>query len=137
MNVTFVFGSNIRGFHGAGAALYAVASYGAVEGLGVGFCPTPGFKGYSYALPTCVYPGKPLPLNVIANYVEQFNYFANMTKRAAVDIMFKVTRVGCGLAGFKNEQIAPLFVHSDPAMCEFDLAWKPWLGNKYRYWTSS
>jgi hypothetical protein len=46
---------------------------------------------------------------------------------------FQVTQIGCGIAGFSPEQIAPFFV-SAPANCQFDIAWKPWLGDDRAYW---
>ena len=62
----FVFGSNIRGIHGAGAALYARQHCGAICERGVG--P----QGRSYAIPTKDDNLRPLPLDVIGNYVSKF-----------------------------------------------------------------
>lgn len=124
----FVFGSNLRGIHGAGAALSAVHFHGAQVGLGVGL------QGGSYAIPTCSLPGTPLPLDVVRLYVLQFAAFVDIVKATNWAVMFKVTRVGCGYAGFKDEQMAPLFNACDPSMCQFDASWQPWLKKRYSYW---
>ena len=50
-------------------------------------------------------------------------------------ITFKVTQIGCGLAGYKPEDIAPMFEGS-PKNCWFDHAWYQWLGADYHYWGS-
>lgn len=95
----FVFGSNMMGIHGAGAARYAFEQLGAQFGVGEG--PT----GRAYALPTCVAPGLPLKLEDIRAAVGRFLDFARRDKA-----QFFVSEVGCGIAGFKAEEIAPLFV---------------------------
>ena len=121
MNI-FVFGSNLAGRHGAGAARYALDNYGAVYGRGVGHV------GNSYALPTkdkCI---RTLPIGEVARYVERFCRYAETRP----DLTFKVTQIGCGLAGFEPEQIAPLFADA-PSNCEFDSAWEPWLPSR-RFW---
>ena len=98
----FVFGSNLKGIHGAGAALYARKYYGAIMGHGSGL------QGNSYAIPTVYVPRNPLPLVTIGRYVDQFREFA----AANIDrYIFNVTPIGCGLAGFKPFQIAPLFTN--------------------------
>lgn len=90
----FVFGSNLAGFHGGGAARIAHARFGAVWGVGVG--PA----GNSYAIPT-MQGG----VEAIRPYVDRFiEYAANHPERH-----FLVTPIGCGIAGFSPEQIAPLF----------------------------
>ncbi len=93
----FVFGSNKAGIHGAGAALQAV-QYGAIRGAGFGF------HGQSFAIPTKDHNLQTLPLTEIQKYVDAFLDFASQQ-----DITFAVTRIGCGLAGYTDEQIAPLF----------------------------
>jgi hypothetical protein len=95
----FVFGSNLAGRHGKGAALYARQHHGAVNGQGVGL------QGTSYAIPTKDEQLNTLHLELISRYVEQFKEFA----RAHPEMMFPVTAIGCGLAGYKPDQIAPLF----------------------------
>jgi hypothetical protein len=95
----FVFGSNEAGRHGAGAAKCAKLHHGAVYGVGIGI------QGDSYAIPTKDADLKPLPLPRIALYVRDFIEFA----RAHPNWTFTVTRVGCGLAGYTDSDIAPLF----------------------------
>lgn len=108
----FVFGSNLAGRHGKGAALYAKQHYGAVYGKGVG--P----QGSSYAIPTKRANLKVLPLEEIRPYVQQFVAYA----RAHPTLKFQVTRVGCGLAGYKDRDIAPLFT-GVPSNCEMPTEW--------------
>ncbi len=93
-NEIFVFGSNLTGMHGGGAAKIAYASFGAVWGEGVGL------YGKTYAIPT-MHGG----LDVIKPYVDDFIEFA----RTHPEMKFLVTRVGCGIAGFRDEEMAPLF----------------------------
>ena len=104
----FVFGSNLKGIHGAGAALHAVKFYGAQKGIGEGWW------GNSYALPTCSEPGVPLPLSEIKNHVDTFLDWAHrrweLTAYAGQIIV--VTRIGCGYAGYNDNQIAPMFRQS-------------------------
>jgi hypothetical protein len=101
----FVFGSNLAGIHGAGAALLAKLKFGAVTGIGIGL------QGRSYALPTKDRQIKTLPLIVIQEYVNDFISFS----RRFPDMKFYVTKIGCGLAGLAIEDIAPMFrKHSIP-----------------------
>ena len=95
----FVFGSNLAGRHGAGAAKFARENHGAVYGQGVGL------QGDSYAIPTKDEGLRVLPLSHISQYVQQFIEFAEL----ADDLEFRLTPIGCGLAGYKPEQIAPMF----------------------------
>lgn len=118
----FVFGSNLSGIHGAGAALYAQKYEGAVYGIGEGL------QGNSYALPTKGINISYMPLDIIAQHVDAFKQFAELNPK----LNFKVTRVATGLAGFYDEEIAPLFIGS-PKNCFFDLKWKKWLPD-YEYW---
>ena len=90
----FVFGSNLEGYHGGGAAHLAFKKFGAVWGQGVGL------HGQSYAIPT-MHGG----VSAIKPYVDDFIAFA----RAHTELYFYVTRIGCGIAGFKDSDIAPLF----------------------------
>ena len=94
-NEVFVFGSNLAGFHGGGAARVARNKFGAVMGQGVGL------QGQSYAIPT-MQGG----VETIKPYVDEFIDFA----KGRPDLKFYVTRIGCGIAGFRDEDIAPLFV---------------------------
>lgn len=95
----FVFGSNLGGFHGAGSARSALDNHGAKYGLGVGIC------GNSYAIPTKDSNIESLPLATIKLYVDQFIDYAYEHPKC----VFNVVAIGCGLAGFNPEQIAPMF----------------------------
>lgn len=123
----FVFGSNLAGIHGAGAALYASKYKGAVWGKGVGFA------GNSYAIPTKDIHVITLPLKAIKTFVDVFLDVSMQHLQNGNFRCFQVTRIGCGLAGFTDEQIAPLF-QGAPENCYFDEKWKKFLGDKYRYW---
>ena len=90
----FVFGSNLAGHHAGGAARTAVKKFGAIMGQGVGL------QGQSYAIPT-MQGG----VDTIKPYVDQFIDVA----RECDQNTFYVTRIGCGIAGFTDEEIAPLF----------------------------
>ena len=90
----FVFGSNLAGRHGGGAARVANMKFGAEWGVGVGL------TGQSYAIPT-MQGG----VETIKPYVDEFIRFAQDNP----GLKFLVTRIGCGIAGFKDEEIAPLF----------------------------
>lgn len=90
----FVFGSNLAGNHADGAARTAREKFGAIMGHGVGL------QGQSYAIPT-MQGG----VDTIKSYVDEFIAFA----KAHPELKFYVTRIGCGIAGFKDEEIAPLF----------------------------
>lgn len=94
----FVFGSNIAGRHGKGAALQAMC-FGAKRGIGVGHV------GQTYAIPTKDETLKVLPIRDIKTYVKEFIIYA----KANPNIHFLVTKIGCGLAGYGVEQIAQLF----------------------------
>ncbi len=83
-NEIFVFGSNLKGMHGGGAAYIAYRKFGAIMGKGVGL------QGQSYAIPT---------------YVDEFIWFAKQHP----ELTFLVTRIGCGIAGFTDDEISPLF----------------------------
>ena len=90
----FVFGSNLEGMHGGGAAFAAWKKFGAVMGCGVGL------RGQSYAIPT-MQGG----VETIEPYVSSFIAFA----KEHSELFFYVTRIGCGIAGFRDKEIAPLF----------------------------
>ena len=90
----FVFGSNLAGMHGGGAARVALHRFGAVPGQGVGL------QEQSYAIPT-MQGG----VDTIRPYVDEFIEFA----RSHPELKFYVTRIGCGIAGFDDSEIAPLF----------------------------
>ncbi len=90
----FVFGSNLAGMHGGGAARIAHEKFGAEWGVGVGR------TGQCYAIPT-MQGG----VETIRPYVDEFIQYAQQHS----DLIFLVTRIGCGIAGFTDQQIAPLF----------------------------
>ena len=121
----FVFGSNLVGVHGAGAARYAMEHHGAVYGRGVGF------QGDSYAIPTKDDRIQTLPLERVRDHVSAF---LNAAERNP-DTVFYVTQIGCGLAGFTPDQIAPLFATA-PRNCKFSTAWSKWLPN-HETWTDA
>ena len=93
-NEIFVFGSNLKGMHGGGAAYIAYRKFGAIMGQGVGL------QGQSYGIPT-MQGG----VETIRPYVDEFIQFAKERQ----DLTFLVTRIGCGIAGFTDEEISPLF----------------------------
>jgi hypothetical protein len=95
----FVFGSNRAGRHGRGAAFRARQYHGAIYGQGEGL------QGSSYAIPTKGHRLETLGLDAIHSHVARFLRFANERR----DLVFEVTPIGCGLAGYKPEQIAPMF----------------------------
>lgn len=99
MTDIFVFGSNESGIHGAGAAKEAHQRHGAKWEKGIGF------HGNSYAIPTKDKRIRSLSLEDVENYVSDFIIFAKENK----NMTFYVTKIGCGLAGFKEQDIAPLF----------------------------
>ena len=93
-NEIFVFGSNLKGMHGGGAAYIAYRKFGAIMGQGVGL------QGQSYGIPT-MQGG----VETIRPYVDEFIQFAKEHQ----DLTFLVTRIGCGIAGFTDDEISPLF----------------------------
>ncbi len=93
-NEVFVFGSNLQGHHYGGAARIANEKFGAIFGQGVGL------QGQSYAIPT-MQGG----VETIRPYVDEFIKFAKQHP----ELIFYVTRIGCGIAGFQDSEIAPLF----------------------------
>lgn len=108
----FVFGSNIAGRHGKGAALCAMREHGAIYGRGSGR------QGNSYAIPTKDVDIKTLPLMRIRIYVDQFIEYA----KSHPEEIFQVTAIGTGLAGYSHSDIAPMFL-SAPSNCELPQEW--------------
>jgi hypothetical protein len=102
----FVFGSNLAGRHGRGAAIFAKDHRGALLGAGIGY------HGNSYAIPTKDGALRPLPLEQIGRHVHNFIQFA----LAREEKTFQVTPIGCGLAGYSPRDIAPFF-RDAPANC--------------------
>jgi hypothetical protein len=122
----FVFGSNLAGRHGAGAAKFALERKGAKYGQGIGL------QGNSYAIPTKNRQIRTLEPHVIKEHVEDFISLASTMNM----LQFQVTRVGCGLAGLSDHDMAGMFLTA-PLNCLFDEAWKPFFedkGKEARYW---
>ncbi len=99
-NEIFVFGSNKQGFHIGGAAHFALLNFGAIYG------GEEGIQGQSYAIPTVdLSKNTEIPLSEIENHVDDFIDYA----MRRLGLVFLVTEIGCGIAGFTPEQIAPMF----------------------------
>lgn len=92
----FVFGSNFQGRHMGGAARVAQEKYGAVWGIGEGL------QGRSYAIPTME------GLENLAPAVQRFTSFAKQHR----ELKFFVTAIGCGIAGYRADEIAPFFLNA-------------------------
>lgn len=107
----FVFGSNLAGRHGAGSALEAARNHGAVNGKGWGL------YGDSYAIPTKGFRLEVLPLSMIDHFVRAFVRFAVDHPQHT----FNVVAIGCGLAGYRPDQIAPFF---EDAPANVNLPWE-------------
>lgn len=130
-NMVWVFGSNLAGRHGKGAAEVARTRFGAQPGIGRGR------TGQSYGIPTKkvdplhpLVPGKPAKLlsrsiHEIRREIDDFIAYAKHNQ----DELFFVTRTGCDLAGFADQDIAPLYARA-PTNCSFPEPWRPWLGPK-------
>lgn len=119
MGEIFVFGSNLQGVHGAGAAKLALENYGARMGFGKGLC------GESYAIPTREYHRgsrqvTSLSLMEIRQHVESFC----QTTLLWPHYSWWVTAVGCGRAGLHPSQMAPLF--TEAVNCSFPTEWMPY-----------
>ncbi len=113
----FVFGSNLSGIHGGGAARAAHQLYGAEWGV------AEGRTGQSYAIPTVKEKiAGPLPLERIKEGVDRF--LAHAAQHPGAE--FLVTRVGCVLAGHSDAAIAPMFAAA-PANCSLPATWREYL----------
>jgi hypothetical protein len=96
----FVFGSNLSGRHGKGAAKTAL-------GWGANWGQAAGLQGRTYGIPTKdASIRRTLTIEEIKPFVDDFIDFAKIRK----DLIFLVTEVGCGLAGLKPKDVAPLFI---------------------------
>jgi hypothetical protein len=113
----FVFGSNLAGRHGAGSALVALRRYGATYGQGVGL------QGQAYGIPTKDHQLRVLPLAEIEGHVRTFITFAETHR----DLTFSVVRIGCGLAGYRDDEIAPMFSDA-PSNCILPDGWRGYRG---------
>lgn len=109
----FVFGSNLAGRHGKGAALAARLQHGAEYGVGSGR------TGNAYAIATKDVELHSLPLHEIEVNVHEFLRYA----RANPALQFNVTRIGCGWAGYSDAQIAPFFAGA-PENCHLPPGWR-------------
>lgn len=109
----FVFGSNMAGRHGKGAALYAKQNHGAIYGQGEGR------QGNSYGIATKDSSLRSRTLEDVEKSVLIFIMYAAFNLKEN----FEVTRIGCGLAGFKDKEIAPLFKNA-PNNCNLPDEWK-------------
>ena len=113
----FVFGSNLAGRHGKGAALWVRQHRGANYGQGVGR------QGCSYGIPTKDQQLRVLPLHIVQAHVADFLGYA----RQRPDIRFELTPIGCGLASYRPDQIAPMFSNA-PANVTLPYAFSAVLG---------
>jgi hypothetical protein len=115
-DAVFVFGSNIAGAHGGGAARAAMDQFGARIGV------AEGMTGRAYAIPTVDHMIGRLPLDAVRANVRRFLDYA----AAHPGTLFFVTRIGCGIAGFSDEDIAPMFAGATDNL-SFAEGWRPWL----------
>jgi hypothetical protein len=116
MATVIVVGSNLEGRHGSGAAKYAKEQYGAQYGVGKGR------SGNSYLIPTKInptYQQRQMPLSQIQDFVTEFIVYATNNPEDT----FMVTRVGCGRAGYTDDEMSSMFVNV-PNNCQFDPLWK-------------
>lgn len=118
----FVFGSNLSGIHGAGAARAALKNYGAVWGVGFGPTGLENASGCSFAIPTKNWVIESMALDDIRVFVKQFVAYTYVSSK----LEYFVTRVGCGLAGWKDSDIAPMFKGCN-TNCNFPEEWKEFL----------
>lgn len=109
----FVFGSNLAGMHGMGSAAEAYRNHGAKMGVGRGR------TGQSYAIPTKDEELLPLPLHVIHRHVKTFLAYAEEHP----SLNFHIVKVGCGLAGYMEEEIRPFFADA-PENCALPPGWR-------------
>ena len=119
------FGSNTAGIHGAGAAKEAFQNHGAKFHHGYGIC------GNSFAIPTKDKYIQSLPTAVVERFVTGFLAFAE----SRPDLTFKITRIGCGLAGKTDQEMAALFIDA-PDNCLFDTTWRQYLNQGTKFWGS-
>lgn len=117
----FVFGSNLGGRHGKGAALQAKEEFYAQPGVGEGF------TGRCYAIPTKDANLNVLSLDEIAKSVSKFRWAAEISNSSGMPVWFYVTPIGTGLSGYPHEVIAPMFAGT--MNCWFPNIWKPFLGD--------
>lgn len=99
-NQVFVFGSNTKGYHGGGAAYFAHKNFGAEWGI------AEGVSGKTYAIPTCDTRIKKIDIEELSLSIDRFVGYACGNP----EYIFLVTPIGCGIAGFTPDEIAPLFL---------------------------
>jgi hypothetical protein len=104
-NEVFVFGSNLAGAHAGGAARIAMERFGAVWGQGIGL------RGQSYAIPSTD------GMDSLSKHVRTFIDFADKHP----ELTFLVTRIGCGVAGYTVQEVAPLFA----SVVDMENVWLP------------
>lgn len=117
----FVFGSNLKGIHGAGQALTARQIHGAELGVGEGL------TGDAYALPTKITPYESRSLEDIKISVDKFIEFA----KSKSDWEFFIPRIGCGRAGFTDKDIGPLFSNVSEN-CIMPESWSQYIPSTHR-----
>jgi hypothetical protein len=117
----WVFESNLAGRHGAGAAKVARVNFGAEYGV------TSGQTGKSYAIPTKDKSLNTLEVDAIKPYIDGFLAYASSHPK----LRFFVTRIGCGLAGYKDEEIGPLFAQA-PENCSIPEQWQAFIVSQAR-----
>ena len=98
-NEIFVFGSNTKGLHGGGAAYYATQFFGAAWGI------SEGLTGNTYAIPTCTPEIEKVGINELKSSIDRFIQYA--IENHALN--FLVTPIGCGIAGWGVDEVAPMF----------------------------
>lgn len=108
----FVFGSNLAGRHGKGAALYARQHFGTI------YKQNKKLQENAYAIPTRDKNIITLPIEEIAIRINRFKHFASSNPK----LSFYITPIGTGLAGYKQEEIKPLFGEL-PVNCTFSKEW--------------
>lgn len=113
MSEIFVFGSNLAGIHGRGSALQARKFYGAELGVGIGR------TGNAYATPTKNKFLQILPIAIIKSYINDFLSYAELHP----DLSFTIVKIGCGLAGYREDLIRPLFIKA-PGNCTLPDGWR-------------
>lgn len=113
MKDIFVFGSNLAGIHGAGSAAEARINHGAIRGQGYGL------QGDSFAIPTKNEYLRTLPTFYIEAFIHSFLWFAHRHP----EYRFTVVKIGCGLAGFTEDQIKPFFAGA-PDNCILPDGWR-------------
>lgn len=123
----FCFGSNTAGVHGAGAAKEAFLKHGAKYGIGYGLSFD--HNGASFAIPTKDRHIQTLPTAAVEGFVKGFLTFAE----SRPDLTFKISRIGCGLAGKTDQEMAELFLRA-PNNCLFDTKWRQYLNQGTKFW---